>query len=393
MCERCAKPAKKTLIARRDRLQLWLIPQCFHCTIVGTCFNHDDMTKLSRRLDLRVAPDARAYDVHRHFVQAAGEAGPAAKLMQKLLDEKHGGTVRRFARETTEAGLLARWEEAVAAGNVAGALWAVMTLAAVPEEVRQRAYGDVHMMSHLMGGETRQRLRTVQEAERRCAELEARLLRSERAAADKLAEKDERIRQLEVALAERRRATTARSATATATVGRRTARTEREVETLRRRVASERARARHAEAEADRLRRLFDAVPGPALRPALAAADPDTGSREEAPSNLDGRAILYVGGRPGLMPHLRAAVESRNGCLLHHDGGIEQASRCLEGLVERADVVVCPIDCVSHDACLRVKGICRRLRKPFLPLRSAGASTFARALGALGSLDEPRPLS
>ncbi|WP_029008689.1 DUF2325 domain-containing protein [Azospirillum halopraeferens] len=395
MCERCAKtakdtPAGKALVARRDRLPLWLIPHCFHCTIVGTCFTGDDMAKLSRKLDLRVAADARAYDIHHHFVQAAAEPGPAGKLMQKMLDEKFGGTVRRFAGETDPAGWTARWDEAVASGNVAGALWAVMTLTAAPEAVRQRAYGDVHMMSHLMGGETRQRLRSVQEAERRCAELEARLVRSERAATERLAaalaEKDERIRRLEAALADHRPAPDRRPASP---APRRAARAEREAVALRRRVAAERARARQAEAEVERLRRLLDA-PAPVA----------TASRaDDGPADLDGRSILYVGGRPALMPHLRAAVEARNGSLLHHDGGMEQATRCLEGLVERADVVVCPIDCISHDACLRVKGMCRRLQKPFLPLRSAGASTFTRALGALGlpgapsahALSRPQP--
>jgi hypothetical protein len=48
--------------------------------------------------------------------------------------------------------------------------------------------------------------------------------------------------------------------------------------------------------------------------------------------------------------------------------------------VERADIVVCPVDCVSHDACLRVKSMCKQRGKPFLPLRNAGASSFHRAL-------------
>lgn len=118
----------------------------------------------------------------------------------------------------------------------------------------------------------------------------------------------------------------------------------------------------------ERLRRVLDG--GAQAHRAVEAGVPPVPARD-----LGGQAILYVGGRPSLLPFLRAAVESRNGCLLHHDGGFEQATRCLEGLVERADVVVCPIECVSHDACLRVKGLCRRLAKPFLPVRSAGADT------------------
>ncbi|MDQ2106703.1 DUF2325 domain-containing protein, partial [Azospirillum isscasi] len=151
-------------------------------------------------------------------------------------------------------------------------------------------------------------------------------------------------------------------------------------------VASERMRARHAEAEVERLRRLLDAPAAPARRrsPDEAAASTGPGPTDLGPTDLGGRAILYVGGRTKSLPHLRAAVETRNGCLLHHDGGFEQTTRCLEGLVERADVVVCPVDCVSHDACLRVKGLCRRMGKPFVPMRSAGATSFARILHSFG---------
>jgi hypothetical protein len=52
-------------------------------------------------------------------------------------------------------------------------------------------------------------------------------------------------------------------------------------------------------------------------------------------------------------------------------------------LVDRADFVLCPIDCVSHQACLKVKVLCRRRAKPFVPLRSSSASSFARAIKAL----------
>jgi hypothetical protein len=43
-------------------------------------------------------------------------------------------------------------------------------------------------------------------------------------------------------------------------------------------------------------------------------------------------------------------------------------------------MVFCPVDCVSHDACRRVKQHCRRQDKPFIPLRSSGLTAFAAGL-------------
>ena len=378
MCERCLETSLPP--TRRDRRKLWDISRSYHCAIVGTCFTPDDMAWLCRKLRLSLAQDAREYDIHRYFVEQAGIAGPAAKLMHKRLDEKFSGEVRRFTRETTEAGWCALWSAALESGAVAAAYWALTSHGSASDDLRLRAYADVHMLSHLMGSENRRSLREKQELTRRCGDLEERLARAERSGAERLAEKDARIRDLEADVARQRAAGAVperrdHRAVRVPSPGR----LLREVTALRRRLAVERHRARAAEAEMERLRGVLDGgVPGP--RPA------EVGGVASVPArDLGGQAILYVGGRPSLLPFMRAAVESRNGCLLHHDGGFEQATRCLEGLVERADVVVCPIDCVSHDACLRVKGLCRRLAKPFLPVRSAGATTFTRVLGSLAA--------
>ncbi len=393
MCERCRTTGPARLSSRGSRRKLWTVPPEYHCSLVGTCLSSEDIAWLCRRLGLVMATDARPYDVHRYFVERAGVDCPESRLMHKRLDENFAGALRRFARESTEEGWMALWEAAVASGSVAAAYWAVVSHTGIPDSVRVRAFADVHMLSHLMGGEARRQIRENQDLARRCADLEARLARNERVAAERLAErearlagKEARVRELESALAARSRPAAAEGA---ARGARRAERTERELASTRRRVSVERARARLAEAELERLRALFDrrAAGRAAAGTAAAGADagPDAnGGPDALPTDLAGQAILYVGGRLGVLPHIRATVEARNGQLLHHDGGMEQAARCLERLVERADVVVCPIDCVSHDACLRVKGLCRRLHKPFVPLRSTGASSFTRALGSLG---------
>ena len=66
--------------------------------------------------------------------------------------------------------------------------------------------------------------------------------------------------------------------------------------------------------------------------------------------------------------------------LLHHDGGEEEGVNVLERLIGRADAVFCPIDCVSHQACLLAKQLCRRLEKPFVPLRTGSGTCFLRAI-------------
>ena len=48
--------------------------------------------------------------------------------------------------------------------------------------------------------------------------------------------------------------------------------------------------------------------------------------------------------------------------------------------MSRADLIVFPVDCVSHEAVTLVKRLCRQMSKPYLPLRSTGLGSFVSAL-------------
>jgi hypothetical protein len=73
-------------------------------------------------------------------------------------------------------------------------------------------------------------------------------------------------------------------------------------------------------------------------------------------------------------------AERAGAVFLYHDGGIEERGGLLPGLVSRADVVLFPVDCISHAAMLQVKRLCRQAGKKFLPVRSAGLAPFCAAL-------------
>ena len=107
------------------------------------------------------------------------------------------------------------------------------------------------------------------------------------------------------------------------------------------------------------------------------------GGDGEAALDLSTRTILYVGGRPHQIPQLKALVERTGARFLHHDGGIEHSSSLLPGLISRADVLLFPIDCISHDAVATLKRLCRQLEKPYLPLRAASLATLASSLAGI----------
>src|SRR5262245_11754933 len=98
---------------------------------------------------------------------------------------------------------------------------------------------------------------------------------------------------------------------------------------------------------------------------------------------LSGLTLLYVGGRAHQIPQLKAMTERAGGRFLHHDGGIEHASGLIPGLISRADRVLFPIDCISHDAVATIKRQCRLTGKVYEPLRTAGLACLLSALARM----------
>jgi hypothetical protein len=112
---------------------------------------------------------------------------------------------------------------------------------------------------------------------------------------------------------------------------------------------------------------------------------PAAGTQAEATIGLEGRSFLYVGGRDCQVAHLRQIASSFGAELIHHDGGLREAVSRIDNVLPSVDCVFCPIDCISHDACLRVKTGCKKWGKAFVPLRNGSKSSLERALQDLST--------
>lgn len=69
-----------------------------------------------------------------------------------------------------------------------------------------------------------------------------------------------------------------------------------------------------------------------------------------------------------------------NGRFIHHDGGREDGRQLLGTILPQADVVLCPLDCVSHDAVNRIKRFCSKHAKQLVFMQRVCLSAFARSL-------------
>ena len=302
-----------------------------------------------------------------------------------------------------------RWDEAVESGDIAGAYWALVTHPRAPDALLDRVYGEVHMLSHLAGAAVRVDMPELDRLRCLIPILTKRLADTESKVKAQISEKDNTIRQLHDRLRQ-----TEGAAQALASARERLAALEndplakglrRQVEELEGKLASEQARAARAEANAKSWKKMalqngdrhlqlegrlaelhaeHDAVEATLAK--LLALDCRSCATQEgwlSDINLCGRCILYVGGRSRQCAQFRALVERQNGQFIHHDGGLHGGRLRLGSILPQADAVLCPLDCVSHDAANRVKQFCKRHGKRLVLLPRSSLAAFTRGLNEL----------
>lgn len=390
----CCAPAAPQARPARRRARLAELDSHLHCSIIGTCMTTGELRKLVPRFVALDRQRATDLEIHHEAVKLAGAGGDGCKALQKALDERYAQALRHFNAARDADAVLKLWQEAVASGDIPPAYWAVMTHPEASSPVRQAAFGEVHMLSHLVGAANRADIRRLMALEEDNAALRAKLERQQERLQEMSARHDAQAREL-AALGER-------LAHASARAGAEGTPAQAELRALRDALAEhERAAALHASRrEAAEQHALREQEAAQALRAqrddalaqlaashaetraleqaVLAAGGQDGGPRGRHPGlrHLEGKRIVYVGGRPGSNNALKALVESTGGHLVLHDGGIEDRKGLLAATVARADMVVFPVDCIDHDSMNMIKRVCERHQVAYHPLRTASVASF-----------------
>jgi hypothetical protein len=269
----------------------------------------------------------------------------------------------------------------------------VLSHPAATDAIMRKIFGDVHMLSHMVGAANRADIRRLCQLEQEHAALSAKIELQQRQLRNGFVERDNKIRLLNEALSRALGRAPASSElvgddacvaeAALIDLDRRLSREVVRRERLEGRLKAatlalaqaERAR-QDAEGECERLRQESSLVE--------AQINGWLGEEQGAVAlELRGIQVLYVGGRAHQVPQLKAVVERSGGKFLYHDGGIEHSMTLLPGLISRADCAVFPIDCVSHEAMGILKRQCRQLAKPFVPLRTSSLASLLSGLATL----------
>lgn len=437
MCALCAgqqidlvqsslKQTLRATLGRRPK-KIWEIEIGYHCSIIGTCLTSSETKKLIAKTDIQLSVPTSDYEAHAALVNLVTDSGPHAKIVHRTLANKFKAVVKRFARVKTDEELGRLWDTAKVDGKIAGPYWAIMTNPRVSNELTKKVYGDIHMLSHQAARDIRYEQRQVSNFKEKYSVMREALAvtRKERLETEKnllleiaslkmvLTDLEVVARENELFRGQLRTQTTSHGVVQAEewqnlkeditqktkqnnTLSAQLRQLEKQVRedeellvladttinNLQKQCAEIVQEHKGRKEEIISLETALLAYQGMSMASSCSNCDDQNSSKCPGP-DFCGKTILYVGGHHKMIPHYKKLIEQSGGTFMHHDGGKETSRRQLPGMLNKADLVLCPIDCVSHDACLCVKKMCKRYQKPFVLMRNSGIATLAKGLNDL----------
>ena len=329
-----ARDAPPLPTAPPRRTKIWEFNSNLHCSIIGTCLSTGELRQTLKKLGV-ASQDCSDHELHGIAVSLAGRQDNAARQLNKALDHRHKLAVSQFAKATSEDELRTLWVQAVRRGEIPGAYWATLTHPATTQAIVREAFGEVHMLSHLVGSANRADIQRLCQLESEKTDLQAKLERQQLALHHAVVTRDGTISELRQALmqgivsrpadsqsdapgdsAALRGLITDLEGRLAAAARRRTALDDR-LAAAQAEIARERSARVTAERDRDMLRRELDAARG------IAVARIPSDNFGDAGASPGRHHAALCRRAAALRPPTSARVERVGGTFLNHDGGVE----------------------------------------------------------------------
>ena len=380
--------------------RVWEIDELFHCPLVGICLTIPQQRQLLKRCGIAGGKLCEEYVVHATLIKNVREDSPIARRFEKQLNRKYHKDIAEW-RSIPPEEWLPFFYEILNPANAGALLWLSAVYLDLEFQQRVDVYGEIHMLGFRqfesqarlckklerveekhtalhrryqeLRGSFKQKSKSLKAQEQRhlLQEKELDVLRSENVSL-------KRNQQLK-ALQEERDALQKKIFRMEKKLHTRTS----AVESLKTEKESFEQRLYEHQLLVEGMQDEFNKI----LQQLAQAASPP---EHCANAVLCDRRILIVGGMTKLRAFYEQLVTKMGGQFEYHDGDKCQGDEVLSHLVERNDVVICPVDVNSHSACLRVKKCCKELKKPYYMLRSSSLSAVQNTLADVAREERQR---
>ena len=411
-------------VATLRRKKIWQINPGYHCSVIGSCLSRRELKQIARKKVFAFESGLDSFAVHRSLSTIASDRLPKTRALNKILDTKFKASIKRYSGLSSDNEIRDEWKKDLKSGSgIPGAFWAIMTMATCGRDILDQVYGDCHMVSYDIFSSYSDNAKTTASLKKQIEILQCSLDKTKTSyqkerertrweLGELQKSKGEFLRQKLVNEYLVKENKELKKKFERQQNGQENISLQNELDLLRKenetlklnvlvneeKLKFDLERAERVDLQVDYLQDEMGTlkVLNTELQEEIMSLEEmfqlgmDSkavcDSCEEKHINgcrgigLSGKAVLYVGGRNNMVAHYREMVEKHGGIFLHHDGGKESSRSLLPKMLSGADAVLCPIDCVSHDACKCVKKICKRNSKPYVMMRSSGLSSLAKGL-------------
>ncbi|MGD9826568.1 DUF2325 domain-containing protein [Desulfobacter sp.] len=389
---------------------MWEIESHFKCPVAGAILSVEKHRDILKKCGYNVS-GLKSYEYHQIIMSKLNE--------RNKVSEKVNNVIRSQAKKWMEIidgmddqQMRQIWKENFESGHVGPLMYAIVSYEDTTLDLLKDVYGEVHMKAHanMTGifnvrkdlannraaldrekkklkfkiGENKDLVKQRKEDAKRIAGLESENARLKKQVVDleqrvvpETQDANARIRELE----DRVVALNAELTVGTMALEKR----EQEFQAQSIEFARIRKENKTIRIEMDTLMTLLSDV-----APPLCQIEPLC--RQEACSHyrLCARRIFMIGGITKMKAYYKDIVEKAGGKFEYHDGYIKGAGMDIEAMVKKSDLVICPVSCNSHNACIKAKKLCNQHK---IPLKILSSSSLSAVTQAVFSLEETTTLN
>ncbi len=379
-------------------MNIWEIESHFKCPVVGAMLTVEKHKSILKKCGYDVSR-LKPYEYHQNLMAKLHEENNVSIKVNNFIRSKARKWMAQV-RQMPEQDLRHLWEAHLDSGSAAPLLYAIVAFQDTDIELLHDVYGQIHMQSHanMMGiFEVRQELSRAQgsiEREKRKlaqkVEENKQLVQLRKADAARIAQLEKQNIQLkkqEILFPESGNSD----------------RTE-DIDNLNARILDLQIKLK----EQDELLRIKERENRSLQIDLFSARSENDIIQQEVQAMLNGiqagavpppcqqdgccsqetcqqyqlcaKRIFMIGGITKMKSYYKDIVEKAGGEFDYHDGYLKNANADLEAKVKKSDLVLCPVNCNSHNACLRVKKLCNRHNKQLKILSNSSLSAVTQAV-------------
>jgi len=376
--------------------RFWEIDLIFKCPVVGTCLDMTEQKQILKKAGISIKKK-NPYEIHETMVRSSENETPLSRRIDCRLNRKFKREITAFF-DLEEDELMQTWKSRFKNGEIKGVLWVAATRADLSIESKRSLFGDIHMEMHLNAVENRKVRQQLSYLQDKNQELARRLKDSTRIR-KKLKnenvnfERDQTKLRRQYAFLENenlsieKELSILRGNTGMLDLEAENQQLRDELGNLSGEIGDYQQSMGDLRAQNNKLLSKLESQRGmndhlkKEMEEILTQFSALTRCDETCPSfDLCRKRILIVGGMNRMESLYRQLIEENGGIFEYHDGHIKGGKKVLENRIRRADIVLCPVNINSHNACSVVKKMGKKHRKSVQMLAGSGLGVISQAL-------------